>query len=97
MAEDADTSIVLAKGNFGPYAGKHLKMIADFRRATAKRQSSSIPKYTVSLVHDETDLEISVDHSNVLYGVNIILMDDNQAAEEEVATRSDLKKILGSD
>ena len=49
-------------------------MISDFRRAS-KRQGHGSPTYTVELTSDDQDLEIIVDHSNILYGVNIILID----------------------
>jgi hypothetical protein len=74
LTEGLPTSVTLDPGNFGPKSGKKLQMVSDFRRASRK-QGHAAPTYTIELTSDEQDLEILVDHSNILYGVNIILID----------------------
>ena len=51
-----------------------MKMVSDFRRRN-KRSSSAAPTYTIELLADDQDLEITVDHSDILYGVSITLID----------------------
>ena len=93
LTEGLPTSVTLDPGNYGPKSGKDLQMVSDFRRAS-RRQAHGAPIYTVELTSDDQDLEIVVDHSDILYGVNIILI-DKQA--EEINDRADLRKVLGDD
>ena len=73
--DDLETSIKLTKGNYGPLSGKKLKMVSDYRRNYVRSAGAKVPKYSVEIINDEQDLEITVDHSNILYGVNLIVID----------------------
>jgi hypothetical protein len=49
----------------------------------------------VELIRETQDLEIIVDHSNILYGANVILYDtDDSQIETE---NSALRKVFGND
>ena len=70
-------------------------MMTDFRKQSSKRANASLPKYDVKILGDDQDLEIIVDNSNIFYGVNIVLIDEEQDSDEDIVVRDDLKKILG--
>ena len=47
MVEDLETEIKLTRGNYGPYSGKKLKMLTDFRKTSKNRSGVTIPEYSL--------------------------------------------------